>query len=599
VIVILLLSILNCFSQNKVDLVFAPISGEFTKITGGILLNRTQKNIQNLYKKIDVESLKEVFRHERERWYAEPEFVGHYLEAGIHIYETTGDVEILDNVRSIIDVIIESQPESGYLGTYKKGEEFDPTFSVWNQNFVIKGLLAYYEKTGYDPALDAAIKCGDFLANSYLHNDAPDIFYAVNNGIENVTVLDEIAHLYRLTRKQLYLDFANYILKRLEDSPTKIITMPNTLPHWMIIYTIGCKKGIEMFVLYRGLIDLYKSTGRDEYFSAIKNYWTGIAKNDIRITGNGTINEMWTYLRNKPLKLTNDLKPNENCVAMGWMQMCAMMFEFEADGEYFDAFEKTLYNHLIGSQALDGHDFSYYQGNIGAKIHATHPGMYSCCRYRGMRILAHLPRFIYMQGDQCIAVNLYADSETNVLISGVPLKIKQQTRYPRNGNIKVMVNPKKNVEFTLLLRKPGWCQKAKVTVNGKTVDVTEREGYLYLTREWAENGDVVELDLEMQVKLTRTHIIDREPSKAVMFGPIVLAIDSRYGTPIESTQLDTTSTFALVSLPDDIWNPQIKVEGKGKVNGKKQKITLVDYATAGSIDPGKDLFRLWIPVAQD
>jgi DUF1680 family protein len=576
----------------------APLSAAQTRITGGILGDRTRKNIDNLYRKIDVETLAQVFREEHEDWYAEPEFVGHYLEAGTHIHDTTGDPAILEGMERVIESILENQPPSGYLGTYEEGLEFGPTFSVWNQNFVIKGLLAWYEHTGDERALEAAKRCADFIAEGYLRGDVPDLLFGLNSGIQHPTIIDEMAHLYRLTGEPRYLEFADYIMDRLEASSIKLVSLPVLAPApWYVNFAMGCKKGIEMFVAYRGVLDLYGTTGRANYLQAAKVYWEGLAGSHIRVTGNGTLNELWTYHGNRPMALTNELKPNENCVAMGWMQMCAKLAAHDPNGRYFDQFEKTLYNHMIGSQALDGRDFSYYQGNVGHKVHENQPGFYSCCRYRGMRILAHLPRFVYMKGTDSVTVNLFTPSTTELELGGAPVTIEQATEYPRDGRVLLTVRPDQDATFGLRVRQPGWCEKATVMVNGSTVEAEAVDGYLNLEREWASDGDAVEVVFDMPTGTTEVTTVDGEPSVAVSYGPLVLALDSRYGTPIEATVLDGDSSFELLPVETGTWIPQVKLQARGAINGRRQPITLVDYASAGSLAPGEDEFRLWIPVA--
>jgi len=74
---------------------FIPVGS--TKLTGGILADRCQKNIENLYLQIDVEALKQVFREKHQSWYAEPEFVGHYLAAGPLLYQACESRELMDN----------------------------------------------------------------------------------------------------------------------------------------------------------------------------------------------------------------------------------------------------------------------------------------------------------------------------------------------------------------------------------------------------------------------------------------------------------------------------------------------------------------------
>ena len=582
--------------RMKAEPVFRFIPAGTTRLAGGVMEDRYNKNIENLYLAIDNKVLEDVFRETHDRWYAEPEFVGHYLAAGPLLYNATGNDEIRRRNEELIKVIVANQREDGYLGTYHDGLEFDYTFSVWNQNFMIKGLLAQYAHFGNEDALQAAMKCADYNANGFLHSDTTDLLFGVNQGIQHATILEEMAHIYSMTGKRLYLDFANYILDRLEHSSIKVITMPNKAEFWAIPYMIGCTKGIEMFNVYFGVLKMYEITGDESYLKAAEQYWKALQNAQIRITGNGTIGEHWGHLGNKPVELTNDLRPNENCVAMGWMKFNADLSLFSGEGKYFDELEKTLYNHLIGAQALDGHDFSYYQGNIGYKIHEKDPGAYSCCRYRGMRILACLPGYVYMQSDQSVAVNLYTPSTTAAMVNGQKVVLVQETLYPKNGLVKISIQPENKVAFRLMLRKPSWSQSVQVKLDGKVVDCEEDRGYLILDQTWDPTGLIVEMEMEMTSSFIRATINEKE-HVAVKYGPLVLAVDSRYGTPIETTMIRATDFPGLVPVAHESekWFPQVKFKIAGRISDQEQMITLVDYASAGSMEPGVDQFRLWIP----
>ncbi len=580
----------------KIEPEFRFIPAGITKLTGGILADRCSKNINNLYLAIDIEELKNVFRETHDNWYAEPEFVGHYMASGPLVYKASNNDEILRRNEDLVKTVIENQREDGYLGTYHKGLEFDYTFSVWNQNFMIKGLIAQYEQTGNKAALEAAMKCADYNANAFLYSDTVELLMGLNQGIQHATILEEMANLYSITGKQLYLDFANYIIDRLENSSIKVISIPNTAEFWAVQFMMGCTKGVEMFNVYYGILKMYEITGDDSYLTAAQKYWRALQTTQIRITGNGTIGEHWNHLGNKPVELTNDLRPNENCVACGWMKFSADLALFSGEAKYFDELEKSLYNHLIGSQAHDGHDFSYYQGNIGHKIHEKDAGSYSCCRYRGMRILAYLPEYVYMQSDKSVAVNLYTPSTTTATIGSTKIKFEQNTNYPKDGRVAIYVKPDENSKFSLLLRKPDWSEKVLVKVDEEEIECREENGYLVIEREWGSAGNRIELSIDMTAEFIEA-IINEEASVAVKYGPLVLAIDSRYGTPIESTTIKFQEKPELrpVSINDQEYTPQVKFDIQGKIGGKDKLITLVDYASAGSINPGIDEFRLWIP----
>jgi hypothetical protein len=42
----------------------------------------------------------------------------------------------------------------------------------------------------------------------------------------------------------------------------------------------------------------------------------------------------------------------------------------------------------------------------------------------------------------------------------------------------------------------------------------------------------------------------------------------------------------------------VRFTAKGRYRGAQQDITLVDYASAGSLDPAVDRFMVWIPAAE-
>lgn len=605
-ILFLLLSLLHCtprqeMGQNKGSYVkatpkFQYIPAGTTKLTGGVLADRCDNNIENLYLKISVDSLKNVFKETHDRWYAEPEFAGHYLACGPNIYHTSGNEEVMKRNTDLVQTIIDYQREDGYLGMYHEGMEFDWTFSVWNQNFVIKGLLKQYAETGNEAALQAAMKCANYNANAFLKEDA-ELLLGVNQGIQHSTILEEIANLYTITGKQLYLDFANYIIDRLERSSIKVVSTPNDIEWWASPTMLGSTKGLEMLIVYFGVLKMYQVTGDERYLTAAQNYFKALRHTQIRITGNGTLTENWNLGGNKPVELSNDMRPNENCVAMAYMKLAADLSLFTGDASYYDELENTLYNHMLGSQAHDGHDFSYYQGNIGYKIHEKEPGAYSCCRYRGMRILANLPQYVYMQSDAGIAVNLFTPSTTTATIDGVDVALVQQTSYPQDGLVSIDVKPAADLNFALLIRKPAWSEDVTVVVDGSELSCEEENGYLILEKEWSASGAKVEVNIEMTSSFKKAEM-NRQQHAAVKYGPLVLSIDSRYGTPIESTKIKLTEKPELVSLMDGVedWTPQVKFQVSGMVHGKQQMVTLVDYASAGSIDAGVDQFRLWIPV---
>ena len=571
------------------------LSNRATRITGGVLRDRTCKNIENLFRRIDVEALKAVYATPHDSWFAEPEFCGQYLDTAIELYRTTGDESILTGARELVRSIIENQREDGYLGTYHRGLEFEETFGVWNQNFTIMGLLSYFEETEDQAALECTCRCADYLASNFMGVDGPDLFSCVNQGIEHSCLIHQMPRLYALTGRQLYLDFSLFLIEKLESTATKLVTIP--LESVNPISTLGCCKAAEILICYQGLVDLHAVTGEDRYLQAAARYWETVNRTQIGITGNGSILELWNYWGNKVLSPSMDVRPNENCVAVCWMKLGAKLFERLGESKYIDAVERTLYNHLLGSQALDGHDFSYYQALHGRKVHEKHPGQYSCCRYRGMSMLAHLPRYVYAKEGNEVQVLLHCGSETALEMHGADVSLSQATDFPRSGTIEIELQPAKDIRFPLKLRIPEWSAVRSVRVDGRELETRQDAGYCVIDRKWPRGGTVVIVELAMPVGSVEGTVEDR-PCLACTYGPLVLALDSRYGTPIEDTEIMLEAGIPSLGpepLPADVWSPMVRFAARGRHRGGVRDITLVDYASAGSVDPAADRFRVWMP----
>ena len=85
------------------------------------------------------------------------------------------------------------------------------------------------------------------------------------------------------------------------------------------------------------------------------------------------------------------------------------------------------------------------------------------------------------------------------LADGTPVTISQETNYPFDGTIKVMVDLPQPKEFTLALRIPAWSAKTAVSASGDAVPDVRPGSYLALNRRW-NAGDQITMRLDMGVR---------------------------------------------------------------------------------------------------
>ena len=70
-----------------------------------------------------------------------------------------------------------------------------------------------------------------------------------------------------------------------------------------------------------------------------------------------------------------------------------------------------------------------------------------------------IPGYVYAVRGNTLFVNLYMGNEGQITLEGQPVRIKQETRYPWEGRIKLTLDHSPASSFTLALRIPGWVQQ--------------------------------------------------------------------------------------------------------------------------------------------
>src|SRR5690606_456913 len=133
-----------------------------------------------------------------------------------------------------------------------------------------------------------------------------------------------------------------------------------------------------------------------------------------------------------------------------------------------------------------------------------------CCPPNVARILAQVGEFAYAQDEAGVFVVLYGSNEAAItLADGTGLKIRQQTHYPWDGSIRLVVTPTEPATFNLRLRIPAWAAAARLSINSAPQQDVRAGSYCAIERCWSA-GDVVELTLPMPARLVEAHPLVEE-----------------------------------------------------------------------------------------
>jgi beta-galactosidase GanA len=165
---------------------------------------------------------------------------------------------------------------------------------------------------------------------------------------------------------------------------------------------------------------------------------------------------------------------------------------------------------------------------------------------------------------------------------GTVVTITETTHYPFDSTVRFRIGVDWACSFPLYLRIPGWCVSARVRVNGQEVAVAfAPDGYAKIEKTWVD-GDQVELNLPMQMKVTRWE--QNKGSVSVSYGPLSFSlkikedyvkVDSKASAIGDSrwqANADPAKWPAFEILPGSAWNYGLEVASAGKVGPDLQVI---------------------------
>ncbi|MDR0668254.1 MAG: glycoside hydrolase family 127 protein [Prevotellaceae bacterium] len=165
-----------------------------------------------------------------------------------------------------------------------------------------------------------------------------------------------------------------------------------------------------------------------------------------------------------------------------------------------------------------------------------------CCQHNHAQGWPYYAENLWLASpDNGLAAVLYAESEVRARVGNrQPVVLEQQTQYPFDETVRIIIRECDKVRFPLYLRIPQWCREATVRIagaDGKTLSAAAPPAtYLRIERTWAA-GDTVELALPMHL-YAQTYAQNGN-SVSLHYGPLTfsLRIEEEY---IEKNSAETT-----------------------------------------------------------
>lgn len=225
------------------------------------------------------------------------------------------------------------------------------------------------------------------------------------------------------------------------------------------------------------------------------------------------------------------------CGAYAHFKLTRYLLRVFRDPQYGDSMEKVMYNTILGAKPLqaDGRTFYYSDYNFdGNKVYSDH--RWPCCSGTFPQVAADYRINTYFRDEQGVFVNLYVPSTLRWKHNGVEVSLAQKSSYPNDGQIDFEFSLSKPTELVANFRIPPWAEGASILVKGKRwTDPVLPGSFASLRREW-KNGDRVELELPMKMRLQSLDA--RNPDTvALLRGPLVLFAVGKSAEKVTRRQL--------------------------------------------------------------
>lgn len=563
----------------------------------------------------DIDRLVHPFtvRDEHHCW--QGEFRGKWFTSAVLAYQYHPTPILAEKLKKAVYELIKTQTPDGYIGNYAPESRLK-AWDIWGRKYGMLGLIAYYDITKDNTALEAATKQADCLIRELTEKNAKIVRMGNHRGMAASSVLKPICQLYVRTGNKKYLDFAEEIVRQWEtpDGPQLISKagtpvgkrFPKPDRNNWYGWDQG-QKAYEMMSCYEGLLELYRLTGKENYKKAAEQTWQSIMDTEINIAGSGSAMEAWFSGKKKQTMPIAHYQ--ETCVTVTWLKFNQQLLRLTGDARYADAIEQTFYNALLGSMRPDGSDWAKYTPLYGQRLKGSEQcGMgLNCCNASGPRGLFSIPLTTAMHSDNGIQVNFYIDGTYHLQTPGNKvIALHQKTDYPVSGKIEIELELKREEKMDIAVRIPFWSETTNVTVNGIPAENILPGEYLTINRNW-KNNDQISIELDMRGKI---HTMGNVPEyKAITRGPIVLTRDERLGepaleavlTPIGNEDGSIDVTLEEVSDPD-IWmtfSAEFIPESYTEYGAEPVKVRFCDYASAGNTLTEYPFFKVWSPQPYD
>jgi DUF1680 family protein len=538
-----------------------------------------------------------------------------------------------------ISLVQAAQCYDGYLNCYvqtvepaSRWADMDHGHELYCAGFLFQAGIALFRALGDRRLLDVSTRYADLICNTFGKGKLEETC-----GHPEVEMA--LIELFRTTGEKRYLQTAQFFID--QRGKNKMAGFGSYGPeyhqdHIPVRKAVAAEgHAVRQLYLTAGVTDLFLETGEPVLWETMQRQWKNMAGTKLYITG-GIGSRFDGEAFGDSYELPPDQCYCETCASVANVQWNWRMLLVSGDSRYADMIERSLYNTILASPALDGRHYFYVnplQVRSGkyTRISSNPPegetlngrpewhGV-ACCPPNVMRTIASLEHYMATQTNDGIQIHQYAPMDIDVTTqAGKKIVLSMETKYPLEGKVSLLVKEADGFFGSISLRYPQWCPTTTVTVNGEEFKgLVTQNGYCILERGW-KAGDRLEMDMEMEPVLIEANprVDAVRGCVAIQYGPIVYCLESydqQMPDGLQDVQIDIKKpiqpkwrgnllggTLTLEAdgyvLKTDSWKDALYLPQSQLPRTVLQKVKLVAIPYYKWGNRGIGSMRVWIPKA--
>ena len=455
---------------------------------------------------------------------------------------------------------------NSYFSTRHPGKQFcnlKEGHELYTAGHFIEAAVAYYRTTGKDKFLQLMCRFADLICQVFRREDYRDAV----PGHEEIELA--LFRLWEATGKDGYRAMAYEFVNRrgTTDYLSREHTLDRFVDVWhdrnpylpqyaqahlpVREQTTAEGHAVRALYLYSAMADLAGSCRDEALLRACVRLYENITGCRMYITGGvGSSNTLERFTAD--FDLPNDTAYAESCASLALAMFCKRMARVTGEARYIDTMELALYNTVLAGVAMDGKSFFYVNplevvpsvclpSTDKAHVQPVRQKWFgcACCPPNIARTLASLGGYIFLQGEDSLRVNLYIGGVYRAQIGDTPVELTVSSGLPFEGTAELTLRADQPMEGALLLRIPDYAEEPQIFVNGARYEAQTHRGYARIGLE----GTLARVELRFGMPARLIYADPRVSADAgkcaVKKGPLVYCLEEAdNGDNLAGLQLD-------------------------------------------------------------